>query len=131
MTRSKNSPEPSEPDNQPTTATADPGPRSETATEPANDTNAARYEPYPGSAFFHGGRHSPIIAAAGARLTQEGHAPAGKRLGPDWTNAHRAAWASYQKALRPKESGDVSGIPDQTAWDQLKVSRVSPLPKES
>lgn len=97
--------------------------------EAADDDS--RYEPYPGPEFFHGGRYSPVNTAAGARLTQEGHAPAGKTLGPDWTTAHRAAWRSYQESLRPKGGGDTSGIPDETAWRQLKVPRVSPLPKES
>ncbi|MFD8488613.1 hypothetical protein [Streptomyces sp. NPDC059712] len=90
-----------------------------------------RYEPYPGAAFFHGGRYSPIIAAAGARLTVEGHNPQGKTLGPDWTTAHRDAWQAYQHTLRPKGGGDTTGIPDESAWRQLKVPRVSPLPKES
>lgn len=104
------------------------------ASEPApveTADDSGRYEPYPGAAFFHGGRYSPINAAAGARLTAEGRAPAGKVLGPDWTTAHRDAWQSYQQSLRPKGGGDTSGIPDETAWRQLKVPRVSPLPKES
>ncbi|WP_030188190.1 hypothetical protein [Streptomyces violaceorubidus] len=98
--------------------------------EPAADTSG-QYEPYPGREFFHGGRYSPINAAAGARLTREGHAPAGKTLGPDWTTAHRDAWKSYQESLRPKGGGDTSGIPDETAWNRLQVPRVSPAPKES
>lgn len=104
------------------------------APEPApaeTSPSADRYEPYPGAGFFHGGRYSPINAAAGARLTREGHNPTGKTLGPDWTNAHRDAWASYQQTLRPKGAGDTTGIPDETAWDRLKVPRVTPLPKES
>ncbi|MEV5451564.1 hypothetical protein [Streptomyces sp. NPDC052535] len=102
------------------------------APAPVEDTDSGdRYEPYPGPGFFHGGRYSPIIAAAGARLTREDHAPAGKTLGPDWTTAHRDAWRSFQESLRPKGGGDTSGIPDETAWRQLKVPRVSPAPKES
>jgi hypothetical protein len=112
--------------------TADAVPAPAPAASPAEAVDTAdRYEPYPGAEFFHGGRYSPINAAAGARLTQEGHAPAGKTLGPDWTTAHRAAWQSFQESLRPKGGGDTSGIPDETAWRQLKVSRVSPAPKES
>lgn len=105
-----------------------------TAAEPAPagaaDT-ADRYEPYPGPQFFHGGRYSPINTAAGARLTREDHNPTGKTLGPDWTTAHRVAWQAYQQSLRPKGGGDTSGIPDESAWNQLKVPRVSPAPKES
>ncbi|MFJ4551105.1 peptidoglycan-binding protein [Streptomyces sp. NPDC088817] len=107
-----------------------PEPEPTPAPEPAaSDTNTDRYEPYPGAGFFHGGRHSPIIAAMAVRLQQEGHAD--RRLGADWTNAHRRAFAAFQESLRPKGGGDTSGIPDQTAWDRLQVSRVSPLPKES
>ncbi|MFJ3043594.1 hypothetical protein [Streptomyces tendae] len=109
---------------------ATPAAAPEPAPVEAADTSAL-YEPYPGPEFFHGGRYSPINAAAGARLTHEGHAPQGKTLGPDWTTAHRAAWQSYQKTLRPKGGGDTSGIPDETAWRQLKVPRVSPPSKES
>ncbi|MBZ6211621.1 hypothetical protein KVH31_34565 [Streptomyces olivaceus] len=118
-------------------AAADPDTAAVPAPEPAAvapDIPAdadSRYEPYPGRAFFHGGRYSPILAAAGARLTREGHAPAGRRLGPDWTTAHRDAWKSYQQTLRPKGGGDTTGIPDQTAWDRLQVPRVTPAPKET
>ncbi|MEU5742083.1 hypothetical protein ABZ784_29330 [Streptomyces tendae] len=113
-----------------TDSTADATPAPAPAPVEAADDDS-RHEPYPGVQFFHGGRYSPINAAAGARLTREGHAPTGKTLGPDWTTAHRAAWQSYQESLRPKGGGDTSGIPDETAWRQLKVPRVSPAPKES
>uniref|UniRef100_UPI000527337C peptidoglycan-binding protein n=1 Tax=Streptomyces sp. NRRL F-525 TaxID=1463861 RepID=UPI000527337C len=100
-----------------------------TATPDADDT-AARYEPYPGPTFFHGGRHSDIITAMARRLEAEGHGD-GRYLGPDWTNAHRDAFARFQQTLRPKGAGDVTGIPDETAWERLLVPRVSPLPRES
>lgn len=92
-------------------------------------TDAGRYEPYPGPEFFHGGRHSPIFTAMARRLEAEG-ASDGRHLGPDWTNAHRDAFANWQRTLRPKEGGDVSGIPDQVAWDKLHVPRVTPLPRQ-
>ena len=88
------------------------------------------YEPYPGPEFFHGGRHSQIIAEMSSRLDAEGCTTPGRPLGPDWTNAHRDAFAAWQKQLRPKGSGDTSGIPDQVAWDKLQVGRISPLPSE-
>lgn len=106
-----------------------PEPVPATTNEPATTGNTA-YEPYPGANFFHGGRHSPIVAALGRRLLQEGHGD-GRPLGPNWTNAHRDAMADFQRTLRPKGSGDVSGTPDETAWDRLAVPRVSPLPEES
>lgn len=97
-------------------------------TEPATD--ASQLEPFPGTEFFHGGRHSPIIVAMARRLEAEGCTD-GRYLGPDWTNAHRDAFAAWQRTLRPKEGGDVSGIPDETAWTKLRVPRVSPLTEEA
>lgn len=119
-----------DPDEEPTaTATAEVAPREEgtapLALEPSPDTDDF-YEPFPGSAYFHGGRTSELIGAMGRRLEQEGHALEGVRLGPDWTNAHRRAFAAHQQTLRPKGAGDVSGIPDEVAWIALKVPRVSP-----
>jgi hypothetical protein len=105
-----------------------PEPTQPSPTEPP--ATSADTEPYPGAVFFHGGRHSPIIAAMARRLEQEGHGD-GRYLGPDWTNAHRDAFARFQHQLRPKGNGDVSGIPDETAWDRLKVPRVTPLREES
>lgn len=94
---------------------------------PATDTTST-YEPYPGAGYFHGGRHSPIVHAMARRLVQEGHWPSTQPAGPDWTNGHKRAFAAFQHTLRPKEGGDVSGIPDQVAWDRLQVPRVSPAP---
>jgi hypothetical protein len=115
-----------------TTTDATPGPVAE-PTPAAADTDAtagdARYEPYPGPEYFHGGRHSPLFTAMAARLEAEG-ATDGRYLGPDWTTAHRDAFANWQRQLRPKEGGDTSGIPDQVAWDRLKVPRVTPLPPQ-
>ncbi|CQR59174.1 hypothetical protein [Streptomyces leeuwenhoekii] len=126
-------PDPSTPQDESTTA------RKKTAAapelEPATDTTTASdtsttYEPYPGAGFFHGGRHSQVFVAMAARLEVEGCTD-GRYLGPDWTNAHRDAFAAWQRTLRPKEGGDVSGIPDQVAWDRLQVPRVSPMTGEA
>lgn len=130
-----------EPDTSPQTPEADTAPaetapttlQAETPAAPTSSPDEDLYEPYPGAAFFHGGRNSPIIRAMATRLAQEGHVPDGVTLGADWTNAHRRAFASFQHALRPKEGGDVSGIPDEVAWRQLHIPRVSPrtTPQES
>lgn len=130
MTRAKN--DPAEPDNttvDPALTTAPDVASSEPPVD-APDDPAARDEPYPGAAFFHGGRHSQIVTAMSRRLEAEGCGD-GRHLGPDWTNAHRDAFATWQRQLRPKGASDVSGIPDETAWDRLHVPRVTPLPKES
>lgn len=122
MNRSKNTPdEPSEsttPESVADTPVA-------AAAEPGTEDSTNRYEPYPGATFFHGGRHSSIVSAMARRLEQE-DCTDGRYLGPDWTNAHRDAFAAWQRKLRPKEGGDVSGIPDQVAWDKLHVPRVTP-----
>ena len=90
---------------------------------PAAATDLDRYEPYPGANFFHGGRNSLIFRAMGHRLIAEdcNHYPG--TPGADWTEAHRRSFAAWQHKLG---SGDVSGIPDQEAWDQLHIPRVSP-----
>lgn len=95
-----------------------------------DDDTRGPYEPYPTAAFFHGGRHSPIVAAMGRRLEAEGFATAGRPLGPDWTNGHKTAFAAFQHSLHPRQDADASGIPDASSWKQLKVPRVTPLPKE-
>jgi hypothetical protein len=123
MTPAKNQPDDTE-------KTA-PAPSVEAVAESAApEDTAARYEPYPGATFFHGGRHSDIVTAMARRLEAEGCGD-GRYLGPDWTNAHKAAFAAWQRQLRPKGSGDVSGIPDETAWERLQVPRVTPFPEES
>lgn len=97
------------------------------AAAPATADSSSLYEPYPGAGYFHGGRHSPIVHALAQRLVAEGHWTNPQTPGPDWTNGHKQAFAVYQHTLRPKEGGDVTGIPDEVAWDRLQVPRVSPV----
>lgn len=84
----------------------------------------ARYEPFPGAAFFHGGRHSPIITAMGRRLVALGF---GKHYrtgpGPNWTNADRENVRDFQLS-RPDLRGDADGIPGPKTWAALKVPKV-------
>lgn len=126
MTRAKNTAD--DPEQQTAVPEAD-TPAPVAAAADAEDTSS-RYEPYPGPLFFHGGRHSQIVTAMARRLEAEGCSD-GRDMGPDWTNAHRDAFAAWQRQLRPKGAGDVSGTPDETAWDRLQVPRVTPLPQES
>jgi LysM repeat protein len=91
---------------------------------PAKATPTAQhYEPFPGSAFFHGGRHSPIITAMGRRLVEEGCGRYNSGPGPDWTNADRASYAAWQRKLGYK-GDDADGIPGKTSWDKLRVPNV-------
>jgi len=136
MTRAKNPDTTTDaPDTNPQTAPDDtPQPDSTEQASPATARNVTAvsvpdddlYEPYPGAEFFHGGRNSPIVAAMGGRLEQEGLTQPGQSLGPDWTNSHKRAFAAWQHQLRPKEAGDVSGIPDEVAWNKLHIPRVTP-----
>ncbi|MFF1298130.1 MULTISPECIES: peptidoglycan-binding protein [unclassified Streptomyces] len=79
-----------------------------------------RYEPYPGSAFFHGGRHSPLITAMGRRLVAEGCGAYRSGPGPNWTNADRESVKRFQKKRGFKQTG----IPDKATWDALKIPNV-------
>lgn len=79
-----------------------------------------KYEPYPGEAFFHGGRHSPLITAMGRRLVAEGCGAYQQGPGPDWTTADAASVRRFQKKLGRKQTG----IPDEETWKALKVPKV-------
>ncbi|NJA56747.1 peptidoglycan-binding protein [Streptomyces sp. NEAU-H3] len=120
MTRAKDE------DTPPTTPPAEQTPATSAPT-PATE-NSDSYEPYPGPEFFHAGRTSPIIRAMSRRLIAGGFGSPGT-LGDSWTRAHRRSVTAFQESLRPKGGGDVSGIPDQVAWDKLHVPPVSASPR--
>ncbi|MFH9236022.1 peptidoglycan-binding protein [Streptomyces globisporus] len=84
--------------------------------------SAQPLQPFPGAAFFHGGRHSPIITAMGRRLVAEGCGKYKSGPGPNWTNADRQSYAAWQR--KRGYSGDAAdGIPGKTTWDALKVPK--------
>ncbi|WP_158935125.1 peptidoglycan-binding protein, partial [Streptomyces capuensis] len=83
---------------------------------------AVQYEPFPGAAFFHGGRHSSIITAMGRRLVAEGCGAYRSGPGPDWTNADRESYRRWQKKLG-YTGFDADGIPGKTSWDKLRVPK--------
>jgi LysM repeat protein len=90
-----------------------------TASKPSTPT----YEPFPGSAFFHGGRHSPIVTAMGRRLVAEGCGKYRSGPGPDWTNADKASYAAWQRKLG-YSGAEADGIPGAKSWAALKVPKV-------
>ena len=108
-----------------TTASPDTEP---STTQPATPDTSALYEPYPGAAFFHGGRNSPIVVAMARRLEAEGCAD-GRYLGPDWTNAHRDAFAAWQHQLgtlagyESAGSGEVQSLSALLPWWSFKGPR--------
>jgi hypothetical protein len=96
---------------------------------PAKPAPQVQYEPFPGSGFFHGGRHSPVITAMGRRLVEEGCGRYNHGPGPDWTEADRRSYAAWQKKYsRANKLGwsdaDCDGIPGKKSWDALHVPNV-------
>jgi hypothetical protein len=81
------------------------------------------YEPFPGVAFFHGGRHSAIVTAMGRRLVTEGCGAYRSGPGPNWTNADRESYRRWQRKLG-YTGPDADGIPGKKSWDALKVPNV-------
>ncbi|MFF9787211.1 peptidoglycan-binding protein [Streptomyces nigrescens] len=81
------------------------------------------YEPFPGSAFFHGGRNSPIVTAMGRRLVAEGCGAYRTGPGPNWTNADRESYRRWQKKLG-YSGADADGIPGKASWEKLRVPNV-------
>lgn len=95
---------------------------------PAKPTQPV-YEPFPGSAFFHGGRHSLIITAMGKRLVAEGCGAYHSGPGPDWTNADRRSYAAWQRKYSNANhlgwtDAECDGIPGKKSWDALHVPNV-------
>ena len=88
----------------------------------ASKPTAQPLEPFPGSAFFHGGRHSPIITAMGTRLVAEGCGKYATGPGPNWTSKDKASYAAYQRKLGYTGPA-ADGIPGKASWDALKVPK--------
>ncbi|MGS2586212.1 peptidoglycan-binding protein [Streptomyces hebeiensis] len=90
---------------------------------PAGPKPPARYEPFPGAAFFAAGRRSAVITAMGKRLVAEGCGRYQVGPGPEWTEADRTSYAAWQRKLG-YSGGDADGIPGKASWDKLKVPNV-------
>ncbi|AJC56486.1 peptidoglycan-binding protein [Streptomyces sp. 769] len=85
------------------------------------------YEPFPGGGFFRPGARDPVIAAMGERLIAEGcdhyrHGP-----GPEWNEAHRKSYASWQRKLG-FHGKDADGVPGRVTWDRLRVPNTQARP---
>lgn len=81
-------------------------------------------EPFPGAAFFHIGRRSPIITAMGKRLVAEGCGKYTTGPGPEWTDTDRRSYAAWQHKIGLSAS-DADGIPGRQSWDRLHVPATS------
>lgn len=78
------------------------------------------YEPFPGRDFFRPGAPSPVIAAMGERLVTEGCDHYKGRPGPEWNEAHRKSYASWQRKLGFRGK-DADGLPGPVSWERLRV----------
>ncbi|MFJ5294536.1 peptidoglycan-binding protein [Streptomyces sp. NPDC088348] len=78
------------------------------------------YEPFPGAAFFHTGRTSPVITAMGRRLVAEGCSHYSQGPGPNFTNADKASYAAWQRKCGYTGTA-ADGIPGKESWDKLHV----------
>ncbi|GAA3184537.1 MULTISPECIES: peptidoglycan-binding protein [Streptomyces] len=85
------------------------------------------YEPFPGREFFRSGARGPVIAAMGERLVAEGCGRYRHGPGPDWNEAHRKSYASWQRKLG-FHGRDADGIPGRVTWDRLHVPNTSSGP---
>ncbi|MFE9886288.1 peptidoglycan-binding protein [Streptomyces scopuliridis] len=83
----------------------------------------AKFEPFPGAAFFAVGRRSAVITAMGKRLVAEGCGRYKVGPGPSWSDADRKSYAAWQRKLGYSGS-DADGTPGRTSWDRLKVPNV-------
>ncbi|MCX4885852.1 peptidoglycan-binding protein [Streptomyces sp. NBC_00847] len=97
-------------------------------TKPATPTTPTKpatpaYEPFPGTAFFHGGRHSAIVTAMGRRLVAVGCGRYSTGPGPNWTNSDRESYRAWQHKLGYTGS-DADGYPGAKSWAALKVPKV-------
>lgn len=83
----------------------------------------AKYEPFPGAAFFKAGIRSAVVTAMGKRLVAEGCGRYEVGPGPAWSEADRKSYAAWQRKLGYSGTG-ADGIPGKTSWDRLKVPNV-------
>ncbi|MGW4232149.1 peptidoglycan-binding protein [Streptomyces sp. NPDC004980] len=92
-------------------------------TKPPAPKPPAKYEPFPGAAFFRAGRRSAVITAMGKRLVAEGCGKYEVGPGPDWSEADRKSYAAWQRKLGYSGTG-ADGIPGKASWDRLRVPNV-------
>nr|ACX85559.1 pCQ3_58 [Streptomyces sp. W9] len=85
-------------------------------------TPKPQYEPFPGAAFFHAGRKSPLITAMGRRLVAEGCGKYKQGPGPNWTNVDKASYSAWQRKLGYSGTA-ADGIPGKASWDKLRVPK--------
>ncbi|MFD9225372.1 peptidoglycan-binding protein [Streptomyces sp. NPDC060064] len=92
--------------------------------KPPTPKPAVKYEPFPGAAFFHSGRRSPVIAAMHKRLVAEGCGRYKSSANSDvWGSGDELSYAAWQRKLG-YTGGAADGTPGKTSWDKLHVPNV-------
>lgn len=77
-----------------------------------------KYEPFPGSGWFHMGRKSPLIVRTRACLVAAGCGRYRSNTNTDvWGSGDIASWAAWQA----KNHLQPNGHPGRTSWDLLRV----------
>ncbi|MGW2043777.1 peptidoglycan-binding protein [Streptomyces sp. NPDC001858] len=78
------------------------------------------YQPFPGDAWFRKNPKSAIVTAMGKRLVAVGCSAYASGPGPQWTDADRRSYASWQRKLGYTGAA-ADGWPGATSWAALKV----------
>ncbi|QJT04344.1 N-acetylmuramoyl-L-alanine amidase [Streptomyces asoensis] len=95
----------------------------EAAGAPSTPVVEAKYEPFPGAAWFRKNPRSAIVTALGKRLVAVGCSAYEDGPGPQWTEADRKSYARWQRKLGYTGAA-ADGWPGATSWAALKVPNV-------
>jgi hypothetical protein len=87
-------------------------------------TTTPTYQPFPGAAWFKKEPKSAIVTALGKRLVAVGCSAYAEGPGPQWTDADRNSYATWQRKLGYTGT-DADGWPGATSWAALKVPYTS------
>ncbi|MFF7454531.1 peptidoglycan-binding protein [Kitasatospora sp. NPDC008115] len=88
----------------------------------ADTGTAGGWAPFPGSEWFRTGPRSPLVAAMGRRLVEEGCGAYQQGPGPQWGEADRRSYARWQRKLG-YAGGDADGWPGASSWARLHVPK--------
>ncbi|MFE4668360.1 peptidoglycan-binding protein [Streptomyces sp. NPDC056716] len=103
-----------------TRLTTGPAPTPKPPAPAPTPTPTPTHQPFPGAAWFRTTPASPIVTAMGKRLVAVGCSAYAQGPGPQWTEADRASYATWQRKLG-YTGADADGWPGATSWAALKV----------
>jgi hypothetical protein len=93
------------------------------ATSTPTPAPAAKYQPFPGAAWFARVTNSPIYTAMGKRLVAEGCGLYKVGPGPQRTEVDERSYEKWQRKCGYSGS-DAKWPPGKDTWDRLKVPKV-------